>query len=118
MLLDRAIVILAMLHDPDVIDVKTKVFDVIGKAARGIDRLATASNVLLVKYLEMCRVTRILHGLEPVGIEIGMDNDAALAVAPGERIVVRNNGSRQWPEIGPVHTQESLHRIARLLDVA
>ena len=80
--------------------------------------LAAAADVLLVQHLQVRRVNRVLHSLEPVGIEIGMHDNAALAVASRERVVMRDDRQRAAVRGTPSTYPGTLHRDSCLFDVA
>src|SRR5215208_5730353 len=64
--------------------------------------------------LQMRRVHGILHGLEPVGIELGLDKDLTAAIVSEPNIKVCDQRRRLWTEIGPIEADEFLHWVGFL----
>ena len=102
---------------PIVVDVEVEVLHVVGEAARGVHRLPAAADELLVEDLQVGRVNRVLHGLEPVAVEPGW---TTILRSPSRRVPTCRSAGSPAPAAGPRYAQYSprtSERDTRLLDV-
>src|SRR5258706_16284566 len=63
----------------------------------------------------MSRVHRVFHRLEPITVELRLDENFPMAVFSEPDVEIGNQRRRQRPEVGPVEPNQFLHRISLLL---
>src|SRR5678816_914325 len=85
-----------------------------GTASRVFD-FETIGYQLLMEDMQVRRVDGIFHRLQPIAVELWQSAQPMPAVGSCPNVVLRNNGRRLRPQIGPIQTRQFLHWISFLL---
>src|SRR5438309_932468 len=64
----------------------------------------------------MSRVHGVLHRLQPIAVEHGLDVDAVVAVLAHPEVELRERGNRLRAQVGPVKIEEAMNRVRLLAD--
>lgn len=76
----------------------------------------TAGAELLMQNLQVCRVHRVLHRLQPVAIESRMHMDLPAPIPPPQCVEGREQRRRIRSHVCPDEPEEALYGVGRMLD--
>src|SRR5439155_9194595 len=84
---------------------------IVGEATGRAWRRTATERERLMEDLQMGRVHRVFHRLQPVCVELRLQEQTALAIFADPQVVWWDLRRRLRPEVRPVHANELLNRV-------